>query len=96
MQNAYYWGVIVNIWQDIIKDEWAEFWDIDTVHNFLKDNFNSIEVVNESTGEVFRKQKSTTENSTADQEEYHSRCRDAAWNNFSVEIPLPNSQGDLF
>ena len=94
-QNAYYWAVIVEFWQDIIHQEWGESKTPNQVHEFLKMNFNTSEVVNEQTGEVLYLPKSTTENSTVEMEEYHQRCRDKAFEMFNVMIPLPNEQMEL-
>ena len=89
-QNAYYFGVIVEHWKRIIREEWGEIWSKEEVHGFLKSNLNYEELVDEETGMLIRKPKSTTANSTYTQEEYHKSCRDLAYNMFSYEIPLPN------
>lgn len=89
-QNAYYFGVIVEHWKKIIREEWGEIWSKDEVHHFLKSNLNYEELVDEGTGMIIRKPKSTTENSTYSQEEYHKACRDLAWQMFEYKIPLPN------
>jgi hypothetical protein len=98
-QNGYYWAVIVEHWVRIIRDEWGEIWTKEEMHAFLKSNLNFAEIVNEDTGEILlnpetqlpiRKPKSTTENTTVSQEEFHKACRDLAWNMFQYEIPLPD------
>ena len=94
-QNRYYWGVIVNIWQDLLLEAYGEFYSIQDTHDFLKTNFNFEEKVFTESGLVLRTTKSTTKNTTVDQEEYHERCRRAAFDNFGVEIPLPNEQTKL-
>ncbi len=91
-QNAYYFGVIVEHWRNIIREEWAEIWGKDEVHHFLKSNLNYEELVDDETGLILRKPKSTSENSTFQQEEYHKACRDLAWNMFEYQIPLPNEE----
>lgn len=89
-ENRYYWGVIVEHWKRIIREEWGEIWNKEETHHFLKSNLNFEELVDEETGLILRKPKSTTENSTYQQEEYHKACRDLAWNMFDYQIPLPN------
>ena len=98
-QNNYYWGVIVEHWKNIIRQEWGEIWTIDEVHEFLKGNLNFDVVVDVETGElainpitqnVIRKPKSTTKNTTFSQEEYHEAARQLAWKMFQYTIPLPN------
>lgn len=98
-QNRYYWGVIVEMWKGILREEWGEVLSADDVHSFLKSNLNFESVVDTETGElltnpltkeVIRKPKSTSENTTKLQEDYHKACRDLAWEMFNVTIPLPN------
>jgi uncharacterized protein Veg len=91
-QNSYYWAVIVVIWKKLIQDEWGEFFTSKEVHEFLKYNCNYNEKIDEETGEVLRVSKSTTENSTVEQEEFHSAARELAMRMFNTEIPLPNEQ----
>lgn len=95
-QNAYYWGVIVEIWRQIILAEWGEHWSTQEVHEFLKYNFNAEDKVNESTGEILKVGKSTTKNTTTEQEEYHLICREKAFEMFNTTIPEPNEQLEIF
>ncbi len=94
-QNKYYFGVIVEIFRNCIKEEWAEIWSRSQVHEFLKTNCNYEELINEETGLVVRRIKSTTENTTGDQEEYHTKCRTLALDYFNTTIPLPNEEIEL-
>ena len=94
-QNNYYWAVIVKIWQKLIEDEWGEFFSSKEVHEFLKYNCNYIEHVDEETGEILRVSKSTKENSTTEQEEFHHRARQLAYTMFGTVIPLPNEQIEI-
>lgn len=91
-QNNYYWAVIVVIWKKLIQTEWGEFFSSPETHEFLKYNCNYIEKFSEETGEILRYSKSTTENSTVEQEEFHMECRELAKRMFNCEIPLPNEQ----
>lgn len=95
MQNAYYWGVIVNLVKNAIKESWGEKLSSDEVHEILKVQNNFKEQVNKETGEVIRYYKSTTENSTLEQEDYHEDCRRWAKEWFNIEIPLPNEQIEI-
>lgn len=94
-QNSYYFGVIVTIMRNCIKEEWGEIWSLNETHEFLKANCNFEEKINEDTGEVLRKTKSTTENDTKNQEEFHEKCRQLAYNFFNTTIPLPNEDVEL-
>lgn len=95
-QNRYYWGVIVFYWSEILTQEYGEQITTAQTHEFLKSNFNFVELVNKETGEILRLQKSTTENKTLEMEEYHKICRDKALEFFNVTIPLPNEQLEAF
>lgn len=89
-QNKYYWGVIVILIKNAVREAWGENMTILQVHEMLKKELNYIEKVNENTGEIIKIAKSTTENSTVDMENYHEDCRKFALDWFNVEIPLPN------
>lgn len=94
-QNAYMWGVIIPLTEDAIKKEWGEVWSKDKVHEFYKNMFLFHEKINEETGEVVRVPKSTTENTTVEQDEYHSQCREFLKEWFNVDCPLPNEEISL-
>ena len=94
-QNSYYWSVIVPLWKQILADEWGELRTLEQTHEFLKYNCNYDEKVNEDTGEVFKLSKSTTKNNTKEQEMFHEKCRQLAYENFNIVIPLPNEQAKI-
>lgn len=89
-QNAYYWGCIIPIIKQGFKDSWGESHSIKNIHEFLKLEFNYTERVNEITGECVKFPKSTTDNDTRQQEEYHEQIRQFAFDWFNTVIPLPN------
>jgi hypothetical protein len=89
-QNAYYWGVLIPVLQSCIKNSWGEIWSKEKTHDFCKMQFNFIEKINESTGEILRVPKSTTENTTTAQEELHIEIRNFISEWFDVNVPLPN------
>lgn len=89
-QNAYLWGLLYPITQQAIKTEWGEIWSVNKVHEFYKLQFQFTEKVNEETGEIVKMPKSTTENTTTQQEEYHLQIRQFLKEWFNVDAPLPN------
>lgn len=95
MQNSYYWGVIVSLIQLAIKEEWQDKKSKDQVHELLKRELNFVERVNHQTGEIIKDAKSTTENSTTEQEVYHEDCRRWAKEWFNIEVPLPSEQIEI-
>lgn len=94
-QNKYYWSTVVTFWRQLIQEEHGEYLTQSEVHEFLKVNFNPVELANENTGEILRIGKSTTQNSTIEMEEFMERCRRGALEFFGAVIPLPNEQIEL-
>ena len=94
-QNRYYWSVIVELIRLGLKDSWGERKTREEVHEFLKARFNFTEHVNEETGEIIKIGKSTTENTTVEQEEYHEDCRQFALEWLGVQIALPNEEIEI-
>ncbi len=90
-QNAYYWGVIVPVVQEGLKDLG---WDLDkaAVHDFLKEKFNRVELVNEKTGEIWNATGSTTRMSTVDMMAYFQVIQQWSAEYLSVYIPNPGEQ----
>lgn len=89
-QNSYYWGVIIPIIKNCIKENWGEIWTKEKTHEFCKMQFNFIEKINEETGEIIRIPKSTSENTTTTQEEFHIEIINFVLEWFNTVIPLPN------
>ena len=89
-QNSYYFGVIIPLAVKAISDEWGEVWSKSKTHEFFKNRFLFNERVNEQTAEIIQIPKSTTDNSTIEQEEYHLKCVEFLREWFNVEVPLPN------
>jgi hypothetical protein len=94
-QNNFYWGVLIPISKNAIKESWGEVWSKEQTHNFFKTRFNYTEKVNETTGEVVKIPKSTTENTTTQQEEYYLQIREFLQEWFNVTAPLPNEHLNL-
>ena len=93
-QNRYYWGNVIPICCEILKD-CGYLFTHDHTHEFLKANFNTKPLANQKTGEVLSVPISTTELTTVEFEEYMERIRVWAWDFTSVTIPLPNEQTEL-
>lgn len=93
-QNRYYWGNVIPICCEILKD-CGYLFTHDQVHEFLKANFNTKPLTNEKTGETLAIPLTTTTLTTVEYEEYLERIRVWAWDFASVTIPLPNEQTEL-
>ena len=91
-ENRYYFGVVIQIWKDLIYDEWGETWSSEQTHEFLKSHCNFKEMPNKATGEIINIPLSTADLKTVEFEEYLEKCRRLAYDFFNVQIPLPNEQ----
>lgn len=91
-QNAYYWGVIVELIRLGINDMQGENFTKEDIHEFLKNKFLQGEEIVNKEGEVIMIRKSTIDNTKTAQEEYHENCRRFAFEFLNIEIPLPNEQ----
>ena len=94
-QNRYYWSVVVQYFKQGVLEMWGENIDSQQAHEYLKLHCNYKELINESTGEVIKLPKSTTENNTLEFEEYLDRCRKLIYEYFNIVVPLPNEQSEL-
>ena len=91
-QNAYYFAVIVPLTIEAIKNEWGETWGVEKTHNMYKTMFLCEEKANYRTGEIIKIPKSSTQNTTVEQESFHDQCRQFLREWFNVEAPLPNEE----
>ena len=95
-QNAYYWGVVILMFVEGVKDTWGEDIDKETAHYILREKCNATEHYIESTGELVRIAKETHTLTTVEFEEYLDRCRKLMFEYFGVEVPLPNEQTNFY
>jgi len=91
-QNSYYWAVIIPITKNAINESWGEVWNTEKTHEFLKSKFLFYEKINQETSEIIRVPKSTTENTTIEQENYYFEIREFLKEWFNVDCPLPNEK----
>lgn len=94
-QNAYYWGVVVELIRLAINEQWGETFTAEDIHTFLKEKFIEGDEIVNNHGEVIKIRKSTSDNTKTMQEEYHDLCRQFARDFLNVEIPLPNENLEL-
>jgi hypothetical protein len=89
-QNAFYYGVVVPIMQQCLKDA-GYLMTNEQVHEMLKLRFLKESIlVNEQTGEYLERIKSTTELSTIEFMEYILEIQKFAVEYFNTVIPDPN------
>lgn len=91
-QNAYYWGVVIELIRHGINDAWGHRLTKEETHEFLKLRFNAVEYLDESTGEVVRLPRSTTELTKSEFEDYQTDCKNFAKEYLGFTIPDPNEQ----
>jgi len=93
-QSKYYWGVVValirerfiQLGNDVSKEE---------THDYLKQEFNYKEFVNEKTSEVIRIPMSTANLTTSEFMDYIARIQKFAAEILDVYIPEPNTQLEI-
>lgn len=91
-QNAYYFGVIIPILKDALKEAGHTMTN-DDVHELLKLKFLKETVLtDENTGECIERIKSTTELSTTGFMEYILEIQQWCSEFFGIVIPDPNEQ----
>lgn len=94
-QNAYYWACLVPMVHSGLRDMGHEV-ELSDTHEFLKSNFNCQEIVDESTGEIYRMPKSTTELTTVGFNEFLAKVQKWAAEFLNINIPNPNEQVQIF
>lgn len=90
-QNRYYWGLVVPLIQQGIKDLGTEITK-EECHEFLKARFNSQELVNTETAECVNIPRSTTALNKEQFSEYIEKIQIFAAEFLSIEIPSPGMQ----
>lgn len=92
-QNAYYWGVVVPLVQEGIK-ELGHWLTTEETHDYLKKEFNPAEMELEN-GHCLMVPGSTTDMSTVDFMAYLEKIQFFAANMLGVPIPDPQSQTEI-
>lgn len=91
-QNRYLWGICYPILQNCLKESGNVF-NIDMVHELMRLRFlKDVVMVNEDTGEILDRVKSTTELSTIEFNTYTDNIKQFALEFFNTVIPEPNSE----
>lgn len=94
-QNRYYWGCVVPIIKNTLREAGNEF-STEQVHDLLKYKFLRTDLkVNEGTGEVLERVKSSTELSTSEFMDFIASVQRWSSDFFGVTIPDPNEQLQL-
>ena len=89
-QNAFYYGVVIPIVQNCLRDA-GYIMNNDATHDLIKLKFlKEVILTNEETGEVLERVKSTTELSTSQFMDFISEIRIFTIEYFGADIPEPN------
>lgn len=95
LENAYYWGVIVQEYINGAFETQQRYLTKEEAHTELKANCSYEEFYNEDTGSIMKQIKSTRKKTTIEMEEYMQRCREFIKEWFGRKVFLPNEQADL-
>ena len=89
-QNAFYYGVVIPIVQNALRDAGYVMTN-EATHDLIKLKFlKEVILSNEDTGEVIERVKSTTELSTSQFMDFVAEIRQFTNDYFGVDIPEPN------
>jgi hypothetical protein len=94
VQNAYYWGVVVAMVSERLRELGHEV-DRDLTHEFLKGRFLYSELTDPTTGEVMRIPRKTSELATEEFIEYLEHVKQFAAETLDIYIPDPNEQLEI-
>lgn len=94
-QNAYYWGVVLEMYWNGLQ---ALGWEITKAetHEYLIQRFGKKSVTNEKTGEIMDVPLRTSEMRTIEMMEYFTQIYQSASEDLQVTIPEPNEQLEIF
>lgn len=94
IQNAYYWGIVVAMISERLRELGHDV-DRDLTHEFLKGRFLFTELLDPSTGEMMRIPKKTSELTTSEFMDYMEYVKQFAAETLDIYIPDPNEQLEL-
>ena len=101
-QNAYYWAVIIEYFLEGYRDTnghpvCTEFAHPTTgeILYFPLSHKEQAERAHEYLKQLFNEGRSTTANSTSQQEDLHAWCREFIQTAYKVRVPLPNEIDDM-
>lgn len=94
VQNAYYWGVVVAMVSDRLRELGHDI-DRDLTHEFLKGRFLYSELTDPKSGEVMKIPRKTSELATAEFIEYMEHIKQFAAETLDIYIPDPNEQLEI-
>ena len=94
IQNAYYWGIVVAMISERLRELGHDV-DRDLTHEFLKGRFLFTELLDPSTGEMMRIPKKTSELTTSEFMDYLEYVKQFAAETLDIYVPDPNEQLEL-
>jgi hypothetical protein len=94
VQNAYYWGVVVAMISQRLRELGHDV-DRDLTHEFLKGRFLYTEFTDPASGEVMKIPRKTSELATEEFMEYLEHVKQFAAETLDIYIPDPNEQLEI-
>ncbi|MFN5250930.1 MAG: hypothetical protein ACK5DE_07760 [Bacteroidota bacterium] len=94
VQNAYYWGVVVAMISQRLRELGHDV-DRDLTHEFLKGRFLYTEFTDPTSGEVMKIPRKTSELATEEFMEYVEHVKQFAAETLDIYIPDPNEQLEI-
>jgi hypothetical protein len=94
VQNAYYWGVVVAMISQRLRELGHDV-DRDLTHEFLKGRFLYTEFTDPASSEVMKIPRKTSELATEEFIEYMEHVKQFAAETLDIYIPDPNEQLEI-
>jgi len=94
VQNAYYWGVVVAMIVERLRELGHDV-DRDLTHEFLKGRFLYTELTDPTSGEVMKIPRKTSELATDEFIVYIEQVKQFAAETLDIYIPDPNEQLEI-
>lgn len=94
MQNAYYWGLVLPLVQDGLKDATGEVRDLNSIHYQILLPLLSIdrEILNTDSGQVICEKLTSSEMTTTEFSEYVMNIQKWSAEFLNINIPDPNQE----
>lgn len=92
--NNYYWGVVVEMITDCLKNDLGWEVDKDITHQILKERFLYTEAVDPN-GEVYKIPKKSSELTNSEFLEYIENCKRFGVVSLNIYVPDPNEQLEI-
>lgn len=96
-QNSFYWGIVIPLVQEGLREATGEVRDSNSIHyNILLPMHAPLrEIINTSTGEIIQERITSSEMTTSEFMDFIVSIQQWAAEFLNIEIPDPNSENEI-